>query len=166
MTFDNPTNRVDMATIPPLPADSKPDTAHPPYTFSNMNFPTSIAFGGAGLTGAPKSYLKILRMLLRGGACPSSSERNARRILKPDTVDMMFEPRFTIDDKESPIVKTFLPFVTERMDPWSHRSGKQFDGCGYAYGGLTCGEGFPSGRSRGSLAWSGAGTTSFLCTML
>ncbi|GAA6011433.1 hypothetical protein JCM11491_002783 [Sporobolomyces phaffii] len=159
MTFKNPFKRVDMATIPPLPADSAPDAPPPAYTFSDRNFPRNIAWGGAGLSGSPKSYLKVLQMLLRGGAGPATTETGTPpRILKPETVDSMFLPRFSTD-REDPVVKSFLPFVEERSDPWTHRSGKQFPGVSYAYGGLTSGEGFPSGRSKGALAWSGAANT-------
>lgn len=157
-----------MATIPPpATADAtEAETKRQPYTFSDMNFPTSIAWGGAGLTGSPKSYLKVLHSLLRGGLCPeSSSEADSSsprtRILRQETVDRLFQPRFNSSDKQDPIMKSYLPFVEERSDPWSHRSGKQFEGCNFSYGGLTSGEGFPSGRSKGALAWSGAGELGF-----
>lgn len=151
-----------MATIPPLPADSPEDATPPAFTFSDMNFPTQIAWGGAGLSGSPKSYLKVLQALLNGGICPPStssdgSRSGRERILSKESVDALFQPRFDSSDRESSIMKTFLPFVEERSDPWSHRSGKQFQGCNFAFGGLTSGEGFPSGRSEGALAWSGAG---------
>ncbi|GAA5975927.1 hypothetical protein JCM5350_000781 [Sporobolomyces pararoseus] len=164
MTFSNPSNRVDMATIPPLPTESPGDAAPPAFTFSDMNFPTQIAWGGAGLSGSPKSYLKVLQALLNGGVCPPStssdgSSSRRERILSKESVDALFQPRFGSSDRESSIMKTFLPFVEERSDPWSHRSGKQFEGCNFAFGGLTSGEGFPSGRSKGALAWSGAANT-------
>lgn len=148
MTFENPTNRVDMATAPPVPSET-PDAPAPRYKFSNMDFPRSIAWGGAGLTGSPKSYLRVLRCLLLGGISPIDS---SKRILRQETVDSMFEPRL---EGES-IMDSFMPFVTERSDPWSHKSGKQFEGVNHGLGGLLCGEGFPSGRSKGSMAWSGA----------
>ncbi|GAA5894688.1 serine hydrolase domain-containing protein [Sporobolomyces salmoneus] len=158
MTFQNCPSRVDMATIPPPPSDDSP---LPPYSFSDMKFPTSIAWGGAGLSGSPKSYLKVLRSLLLGGTCASAlnTTDSQRRILRPETVDLLFRPRFDSSNKDDPIMKSYLPFVEERSDPWSHRTGKQFEGVNFAYGGLTSGEGFPSGRSRGALAWSGAAST-------
>ncbi|GAA5972073.1 hypothetical protein JCM3765_003707 [Sporobolomyces pararoseus] len=164
MTFFNPSNRVDMATIPPLPANSPENAVSPSFTFSDMNFPTQIAWGGAGLTGSPRSYLKVLQALLNEGLCSpllrvDGSSASRTRILSKESVDTLFQPRFDSSAKESAIMKTFLPFVEERSDPWSHRSGKQFEGCNFAYGGLTSGEGFPSGRSRGALAWSGAANT-------
>ena len=120
MTFENPPNRVDMATAPPVPSET-PDAPAPPYKFSNMDFPRSIAWGGAGLSGSPKSYLRVLRCLLLGGVSPIDS---SKRILKRETVDDMFLPRL---EGES-MLKSFMPFVTERSDPWSHQSGKQFEG--------------------------------------
>jgi hypothetical protein len=127
-----------------------------------MNFPTTIAWGGAGLTGSPRSYLKVLHMLLNKRVYPATSFPDVSRttpfrILEEKSVDLLFKPRFNAANKDDSIMKTFLPFVEERSDPWSHRSRKQFEGCNFAYGGLTSGEGFPSGRSKGALAWSGAG---------
>ncbi|GAA5924047.1 serine hydrolase domain-containing protein [Sporobolomyces koalae] len=152
MTFENPSNRVDMATIPPRPTNAEPDAPAPPYTFSDMNFPHNIAWGGAGVSGSAKSYLTVLRMILLGGVSPVD---RTKRILQQATVDSMFVPRLEGEG----IMKSFLPFVEERSDPWSHKSGKQFEGCNHGYAGLLCGSGFPSGRSQGALAWSGAAST-------
>jgi hypothetical protein len=101
-------------------------------------------------------------MLLNGGK--TSNEEGSTRVLKQETVDQMFEPRF-----EGELLKTFIPFVEQGNDPWSHKAKKQHEGVNHGLGGVLCGEGFPSGRSKGSLTWSGYGeldlsSSSFLMT--
>jgi hypothetical protein len=86
-------------------------------------------------------------MLLNKGKSTSG-----RQVLKPETVDSMFEPRL-----EGNLLKTFIPFVSQGNDPWSHKAKKQFEGVNYGLGGTLVGEGIPSGRSKGSLTWSGYG---------
>lgn len=139
MTFENPSSRVNVATAP--------ESGDGPFTFDDgRQFSQRIAWGGAGLTGSPRSYLKILRMLLNGGV----SATTGRRVLKPETVDLMFEPRL-----EGRLLETFVPFVEQGNDPWSHASRRQFKGVNHGLGGTLSGEGIPSGRSKGSLTWSG-----------
>ncbi|GAA5930240.1 serine hydrolase domain-containing protein [Sporobolomyces koalae] len=153
MTFTNPSNRVSVAVspefglnpdAPPAPDAPKPDG---PYTFDQgRQFTQSISWGGAGLTGSPKSYLKILRMLLRNGEAESGN----RRVLEEATVQSMFEPRL----RGKPL-ETFVPAVSQGNDPWSHAKKEQFEGVNYGLGGTLCGAGIPSGRSKGALTWSG-----------
>ncbi|GAA6062927.1 hypothetical protein JCM10212_007158 [Sporobolomyces blumeae] len=165
MTFTNPRNRVSTATVPePAQGSDAAATgstsaseavatpAAPAFVFDqDRQFPQAIAWGGAGLTGSARSYLKILRMLLRSGASPVEGRGP---ILRRDTVDLMFRPRF--DDK---VLETFLPFVKEGNDPWSHKRKEQFPGVNHGLGGTLSGEGFPSGRSKGAMTWSGAANT-------
>ncbi|GAA5895929.1 serine hydrolase domain-containing protein [Sporobolomyces salmoneus] len=138
-TFKNPSSRVNVATAP--------ETGDGPFTFDEgRQFTQNIAWGGAGLTGSPKSYLKILRMLLNAG----KSSATGQQVLKPETVDLMFEPHL-----EGDLLKTFIPYVEQGNDPWSHKAKKQFEGANHGYGGVVCGKGIPSGRSQGALTWSG-----------
>ncbi|GAA5982464.1 hypothetical protein JCM5350_000421 [Sporobolomyces pararoseus] len=148
LTFKNPSSRVDVATTPEFEDSSLAPGS--PYKFdAGRQFSQKISWGGAGLTGSPKSYLKILRMLLNGGKS-STPGGDGRSVLKPETVDLMFSPRL-----EGELLKTFIPFVSQGNDPWSHKAKKQFEGVNYGLGGTLCGEGIPSGRSKGSLTWSG-----------
>lgn len=149
MNFKNPSSRVNVA-VAAGGLSREPDV--PAYTFEEgRQFSQNISWGGAGLTGSPKSYLKILRMLLNGGQSPEG-----KQVLKKETVDMMFEPRL-----EGNCLETFVPVVSQGNEPWSHKAKKQFPGVNYGLGGTLCGEGIPSGRSKGSLTWSGFGTFDF-----
>ncbi|GAA6019863.1 hypothetical protein JCM11491_004845 [Sporobolomyces phaffii] len=143
LTFENPASRVTVATAPEAETS---DASPAAFTFeSGRQFSQKIAWGGAGLTGSPRSYLKILRMLLNGGRGEHG------RVLKPETVDLIFEPHL-----EGDLLKTFVPFVEQGNDPWSHKAKKQFEGVNYGYGGTLSGRGFPSGRSeKGVMTWSG-----------
>lgn len=158
LTFTNPSSRVDVAVTPEFSATgplsvsaSKTPTEDPaPYAFdAGRQFSQNISWGGAGLTGSPRSYLKILRMLLNRGKTSNGAGRTPTQILEPETVDLMFTPR--LDDD---LLKTFIPFVEQGNDPWTHKSHKQVEGCNYGLGGTLTGQ-LPSGRSKGSLTWSG-----------
>ncbi|GAA5949033.1 hypothetical protein JCM3765_003988 [Sporobolomyces pararoseus] len=145
LTFTNPSSRVDVATTPEF-EDAKLAPGSPYKFDAGRQFSQNISWGGAGLTGSPKSYLKILRMLLNGG----KSSTGGQSVLKPETVDLMFSPRL-----DGELLKSFIPFVSQGNEPWSHKAKKQFEGVNYGLGGTLCGEGIPSGRSKGSLTWSG-----------
>ena len=148
MNFKNPSSRVNVA-VAAGGLSREPDV--PAYTFEEgRQFSQNISWGGAGLTGSPKSYLKILRMLLNNGLSPEG-----KQVLKKETVDSMFVPRL-----EGNCLETFVPVVSQGNEPWSHKAKKQFPGVNYGLGGTLCGEGIPSGRSKGSLTWSGFGELS------
>ncbi len=120
------------------------------YIKEGCAFPPNHEWGGSGLFGSPASYLKILRALLRGGLAPDGTNR----ILKQETVDLMFQPHLNDDQRDG-----LYEFAGWHGDPFSIKRGGVFPGTDYGYGGLIGGEGVPSGRGKGALSWSGfAGT--------
>ena len=121
------------------------------YDSKGCEFPPNHQWGGSGLFGSPASYLKILRALLRGGLAPDGTTR----ILKQETVDLMFEPHIRSDTQREDL----YVFAGWRGDPFSKKRGSAFPGTDWGYGGLLGGEGFPSGRGKGTLSWSGFANT-------
>ncbi|GAA5973618.1 hypothetical protein JCM21900_002515 [Sporobolomyces salmonicolor] len=143
MTYTNPLSRISISYAPKTPGD--------PYTFdAGQKFTQSINWGGAGLTGSPKSYLKILRMVLRDGLAEDGG-----RLLQEETVKVMFENHLTNDQQ----LKDHAAFTKRGNDPWTHKKGEQLEGVGYGYGGTLTGEGMPSGRAKGAMTWSGYANT-------
>lgn len=120
------------------------------YAAEGCSFPPHHEWGGSGLFGSAASYLTILRALLRGGLGPDGTTR----ILKQETVDLMFEPH--LDETQR---ADLYEFAGWRGDPFSKKRGGAFPGTDWGYGGLLGGEGYPSGRSKGNLSWSGFANT-------
>lgn len=136
--------RISMPHGPKAPGD--------PFTFSaeGESFPASVR-GGAGLSGSPRSYLALLRMLLRGGLAPDG----VSRILQEATVDRMFAPQLQTDRQRADCAQ----WTVWGADPFLRKRGAPFPGSDYGYGGLLTGEGYPSGRGRGAMSWSGYANT-------
>lgn len=136
--------RISMAYGPSAPGE--------PFTFSTKgeSFPTRHT-GGAGLSGSPASYLKILRMLLRGGL----AQDGVTRVLRQETVDKMFTPSLQNEQQR----KDCREWTVWGADPFLRRNGKPFAGSDFGMGGLLTGEGYPSGRGNGAMTWSGYANT-------
>lgn len=116
------------------------------YSAEGSSFPSTHSWGGTGLSGSPRSYLKVLRMLLRGGLAPDG----VTRLLREETVELMFQPHLKSDAQRED-----LQVVGTRIDPFARSNGGLFPGADWGYGGILAGEGYPSGRSKGALSWSG-----------
>ncbi|BGP22595.1 beta-lactamase [Rhodotorula toruloides] len=106
-------------------------------------------FGGAGLKGSPRSYLKILRLLLRGG------ELDGVRILKKETVDLMFEDHLTTDQQRQEL----RFFGKDLFDPATRRATEPSRDLTHGIGGALTGKGLATGRGAGALTWSGMANT-------
>jgi CubicO group peptidase (beta-lactamase class C family) len=98
-----PAKRVRAATIYNAGADLKCFTRAPMSTFTGAS-PQAFASGGQGLVSTVDDYLTFARMLMNGG------EVNGRRILKPETVQLMTTDRLTATQRQIP------PIVCA---PWS-----------------------------------------------
>ncbi|GAA6007299.1 hypothetical protein JCM10207_001576 [Rhodosporidiobolus poonsookiae] len=120
-----------------------------PYEFRLPDrMSTKHRYGGAGLKGPASSYLKLIRALLRGG------ELDGARILRPETVEMMFEPQ--LDAHQARMLQDA---EWKGSEPFSRRKGKSLEDANWGLGGMLCGTGLASGRSAGSLHWSGMANT-------
>lgn len=133
---------VEMAVEPTHPATAY-STRPTDFTHKTHNF------GGAGLSGSPSSYLRILRALLCGGIL------DGNRILKPETVDMMFQSQLDTDVQKNDVAA----FTQGFLEPFSRRNGAAFPGVSWGLGGALSGKGIPSGRSDGCLTWFGFANT-------
>jgi CubicO group peptidase (beta-lactamase class C family) len=102
-------------------------------------------FGGAGLKGSPRSYLKILRMLLRGG------ELGGVRILKKETVDLMFQDQLETDHQR----RVFRILAKKNIDPSTRRGREPSPDMTHGLGGALTGKDLETGRGAGALTWSG-----------
>jgi len=101
-------------------------------------------YGGSGLKGPITSYLRILRALLRGG------ELDGKRILKPETVDLMFEDQLDAQQRAD-----FQAFMLRDADPSTRKAGKSLPDMTYGIGGGLSGNGVATGRGAKALFWSG-----------
>ncbi|GAA6006311.1 hypothetical protein JCM10207_000602 [Rhodosporidiobolus poonsookiae] len=106
-------------------------------------------FGGSGLKGSPRSYLRFLRAILRGG------ELDGARILRPETVDLMFRPHLETNQQRNDL----RAFLTPTIDPFTRKAGETFPGQDYGYGGAYYGSSLPSGRGWPAMSWSGMANT-------
>ncbi|KAM0749527.1 beta-lactamase/transpeptidase-like protein [Meredithblackwellia eburnea MCA 4105] len=143
MTFRLPQpNRISLAHVPDPPTD--------PFTFtSGTEVTQEHSFGGAGLFGSPRSYLTLLRAVLNHGSLDGS------QILKPSTVATMFEPH--LDATQAAAMKVIRH---GRSEPFTRKMNiDDYEGPQWGYGGALGQTDLPSGRKKGSLAWSGYATT-------
>lgn len=102
-------------------------------------------FGGAGLKGSAPSYLRFIQAILRGG------ELDGARILKQETVDLMFEEHLTTDQQRA----DFGVFGTNDQEPFTRKAGKPLSDMTFGLGGGLSGKGVASGRGARTLTWSG-----------
>jgi CubicO group peptidase (beta-lactamase class C family) len=106
-----------------------------------MNQRPEFFSGGGGLFSTPRDYMAFLQMLVRGGTF------NGARILKPETVAMMFKNQ--IGDLNVVEMKSAQPVYSNSFDEFpgmQHKWGLSFD--------LNTQPG-PHGRSAGSGSWAG-----------
>ncbi|GAA5922522.1 hypothetical protein JCM3775_005760 [Rhodotorula graminis] len=122
------------------------------YQFAPSAPQTSVQhFGGSGLKGPITSYLRLLRALLRGG------ELDGARILKPETVDLMFEDNLNEQQRVD-----FQTFMVRDADPSTRKAGKSLPDMTYGIGGGLSGKGLASGRGSNALFWSGLANTHWI----
>ncbi|GAA6025286.1 hypothetical protein JCM10207_001284 [Rhodosporidiobolus poonsookiae] len=144
-TFKPDPLRINMAYAP-----KEPDG---PYTFDEgRRFSQAQYWGGTGLSGSPRSYLKLLRALLLGGAVEKGS---STRILRQETVELMFHNHL----ETAQHLQDLHAMTKTGNDPFTHRGKSDALPLGHGYGGSLSGEGLPSGRGRGALTWSGYANT-------
>lgn len=158
LSFDDDDAQIDLAdapttspSAPSVPGSSPAPDA--PYTFRRPTpYSATLRYGGSGLKGSAPSYLRILRALLRGGALDDSTSTSctSSRILKPETVDLMFTPQLTAAQRE-----TYQRDQWAGGEPFSRKAGKALEDADWGLGGALTGTGLTSGRSARSLHWSG-----------
>lgn len=113
-----------------------------------------ICLGGAGMRGSPRSYMRILRALLRRG------ELDGARILSPESVDIFTSPLIENED----VLKSVQTGLRYHMDPYSrHPQSGWVEGelstetrKNWGGGGAYYHDTLESGRQGGSMTWSGA----------
>ncbi|BGP10468.1 hypothetical protein JCM10049v2_006356 [Rhodotorula toruloides] len=145
VSFNDNQAQIDMAFADP----EKPDA---PYVFRRPTpYSRQFRYGGAGLKGSAPSYLKLVRALLRGGALEDESSR----ILRKETVDLMFKPHLTNEQQRQDLREAEM----SGSDPFSRKRGESLEDVSWGLGGMLSGKGLASGRGGGSLHWSGMANT-------
>lgn len=129
-----------------LMAYEDPAAPHTPYAIrANDTLSETQHFGSAGLKGSPRSYLKIVRAILRGG------ELDGQRILKRETVDLMFKEQLTTDEQR----QAFQRMAAINFDPSIRKANGNVDpATTHGHGGGLHAES-PTGKALGTLSWSG-----------
>lgn len=139
-----PANPARLAAVHLRDADGAvaviPSPAGPPEA---QEFPA----GGAGLYGTASDYLRLLRMLLRGG------ELDGVRILSDATVAAMWEDQ--AGDHAAGRLDTALPALIRPYDPVPGQR------CGWSLIGVRNPAAVAGGRSAGSASWAGVAGTVF-----
>lgn len=157
-----PTDPIDecsplgITDISYVPSSRKISMAHgpPPYTFDST-IPPRAKFdsGGTGLFGSALSYLRILRAILGGG------QLDGARILRPDTVDLMFQGHLSDDELDPSTQLDDLEQFGTFADPFWFGSERQLPGAvDWGLGGMLTGlvEGcYSHGREAGTMTWTG-----------
>jgi methyl acetate hydrolase len=109
--------------------------------------PPEMDCGGHGLYSTVGEYMKVIRMILNGGAGPNG------QVLKPETIDFM--SRDGLAPLEAGGWKTSIPSLSN--------TGEFFPGVpkGWAYTFMVNKEKTPSGRPANSLMWTGLANSFF-----
>ena len=114
--------------------------------------------GGGGLHMSAGSYIKLLQSLLNDGVYAPTG----KRILKKETVDLLFAPQYT-NDKESKYGNELRAWLHVDTDPF-HRSPRNggpkevpHRRRGFGLGCILTLEDLPGGRAAGTLMASGFG---------
>ncbi|GAA5978672.1 hypothetical protein JCM10908_004440 [Rhodotorula pacifica] len=139
---------LDKGKQMPMAFEDASDPTRPYQIRPNDPMSTTQHFGGAGLSGSPRSYLKLIRALLKGG------EVDGARILKKETVDLMFREQFTTDEQR----KAFHRMAQLNFDPSIRKSGTVDPSTTHGYGGGLHAAS-ETGKSAGTLSWSGMANT-------
>ena len=110
------------------------------------HWPTSgkDQFGGAGLHGSARSWLRMLRALLRGG------ELDGERILTQASVDAMFADQLTNDGQ-----RETCPDFAQIGYPVPARNEQSLKGLTFGFGGALNATELMTGRAPGTLVWRG-----------
>lgn len=128
----------------PMAFEDASDPSRPYRIRPNDAMSETQHFGGAGLSGSPRSYLRLIRALLKGG------ELDGARILRPETVDLMFKEQFSTDNQR----QAFHRMAQVNFDPSIHKTGETDPATTHGYGGGLHGRS-ETGKSAGTLSWSG-----------
>jgi len=123
-----------------------PDGALSPIPLVPPSAPEFQA-GGHGIYATPRDYLRFTRALLRGG------ELDGARILAPETFALMAQNQ--VGDLAAGVVHSVLPQMALEIPP---PPGIDFR---WGLGFLINLQSLPTGRSAGSLSWSGVANTYF-----
>lgn len=111
---------------------------HDVHLFAPVNrFSETLHHGGAGLTGSPASYLRLLRMLLGRGTLDDV------RILSPASVDSMFVSRLSTEQANEDV----QIYTKSGCDPFTREAETLDEGAGWGYGRPLSGRELESGRS-------------------
>lgn len=109
-------------------------------------------FGGAGLHGSARSWLKMLRALLRGG------ELDGERILTQESVDAMFTDQLANDGQ-----RETCPDFAQIGYPVPARNEQSLEGLTFGFGGALNATELKTGRAPGTLVWRGMAVRAFPC---
>ncbi|GAA5880756.1 hypothetical protein JCM3774_005700 [Rhodotorula dairenensis] len=139
---------LDKGKQMPMAFEDASDPNRPYHIRPNDPMSETQHFGGAGLSGSPRSYLRLLRALLKGG------ELDGARILRKETVDLMFKEQFSTDDQR----QAFHRMAQVNFDPSIHKTGETDPATTHGYGGGLHGRS-ETGKSAGTLSWSGMANT-------
>lgn len=129
--------------------DRAPDGKLTPLPELVLPDPPPMDMGGHGLYATVGEYMKFIRMVLNGGSGPNG------RVLKPETVEAMARDGLQSMGLSVGGWTTSIPSLSN--------SGEFFPGIdkGWSYSFMTNRERTPSGRTRGSLMWTGLANSFF-----
>jgi CubicO group peptidase (beta-lactamase class C family) len=124
-----------------------PEGGLAPFTLPFINTNTTDCFGGHGMYGTMSDYLKVQQSILR----------NDGKLLKPETVEQMFQPQLTPDQKKG--FKDFMqsPFGALAIGEW----GPDMD-LDWGLGGILVMRDDNGRRKKGTLGWGGMANTYWL----
>ncbi|GAA5975495.1 hypothetical protein JCM10908_005178 [Rhodotorula pacifica] len=105
-------------------------------------------FGGAGLHGSARSWLRMLRALLRGG------ELDGKRILSEKSVELMFTDQLTNEGQ-----RETCPDFAQIGYPVPARNVQSLKGLTFGFGGALNASELNTGRAPGTLVWRGMANT-------
>jgi methyl acetate hydrolase len=154
MLFHRPLGITDISYVP-NPNKISMSYSPAPYKFDAGATKGPVQnSGGSGLQGSAPSYLKIIQAILNGGAL-----EGAGRILKKETVDLMFQGHLSANEEDRKVqLEELTKFATE-SDPFAPKVGGQLPGSvDWGYGGVLTGLGgksYTHGRAPNTLCWSG-----------
>lgn len=111
------------------------------YGGKTINHGTEAALGGQGAYATMSEYLKILHSILKDDG----------KLLKHETVEMMFQPQLTKESKAS------LDKIRKMPEHWQAIVGRFPDeiDLDWGLGGILTTQDTPGWRYEGTLAWSG-----------
>ncbi|KAL2354622.1 beta-lactamase/transpeptidase-like protein [Cryomyces antarcticus] len=128
------------------------------YSFALKDDDSVFHSGGGGCFGSVEEYLKLLAMLLSNGKSPTTGAQ----VLRPETVDMMFENQLhDLPDFGRTPIQTKIPMLTNTIDDLYPQEGNPPQG--WSFGGFLTLKPAATGRGNHTLWWAGLANLYWWC---